>query len=216
MLYEEKRLLAGSDSGLALSVNKEHLDGAYDNPSLSSDRMLWDNFKKGDELAFTRIYNDYALALYQCGCKISPDPELVKDCLQDFFIYLKKNRLGFSDTNSIKPYLVKAFRRRVIEYLKKERRHVSVIEPSEFIQFGVEPSCEVIYISKQLKVNQLEKLNKALDSLDRTEQKAIYYFYYKGLSYEQIAEIFKFSHVSSARRVMYRSLKQLRHFFSFS
>jgi RNA polymerase sigma-70 factor (ECF subfamily) len=67
-----------------------------------------------------------------------------------------------------------------------------------------------------MNAEHLERLNKAISALDSKERRAIYYFYFKGLSYEQIAEIFNFSHVSSARRVMYRSLKQLRHFFSYS
>ena len=190
MLYEEKRLLP--------------------------DQLLWDAFKRGDELAFIRIYNNYSGLLYQYGCKYSSDKELVRDCLQDFFLYLRKNRLGFGDTNSIKLYLLKAFRRRVIEYLKKDRCLFNVNEPSEFAQFGVESSIEAVYINKQVKAEQLDKLNKGLKTLDRIEQEVIYYFYFKGMSYEQIAEIFKFSHVSSARRVMYRSLRQLRVFFSYS
>lgn len=109
-------------------------------------------------------------------------------------------------------YLLKAFRRRVIEYLKKNNWQYNVKEPNEYAHFGVELSIEAVYINKQVKAEQLEELNKALRKLNRIEREAIYYFYFKGLSYEQIAEIFKFSHVSSARRVMYRSLRQLRSF----
>ncbi len=141
---------------------------------------------------------------------------MVRDCLQDFFLYLRKNKLGFGDTNSIKLYLLKAFKRRVIEYLKKNSAHACVKERSEYIHGEVELSIEAVYINKQLQAEQLEKLNKALSTLNSIEKEAIYYFYFKGLSYEQIAKKFNFSHVSSARRVMYRSLKQLRSFYSYS
>jgi RNA polymerase sigma-70 factor (ECF subfamily) len=77
----------------------------------------------------------------------------------------------------------------------------------------VELSSESIYINRQIKAEQLEKLNKALKGLNNKEREAIYYFYYEGLSYEQIAEIFNFSHVSSARRLMYRGLNHLRKYF---
>ena len=216
MLYEEKRFPNVSPPCFTLLPHKQTAAGTYSDPSLLSDQLLWDAFKKGDELAFIRIYNNYARLLFHYGCKYSPDKELVRDCLQDFFLYLRKNRLGFGDTNSIKLYLLKAFRRRVFEYLKKDRCQLNIKEPSEFAQFGVESSIEAVYISKQVKAEQLERLGKALKTLDRIEQEVIYYFYFKGLSYEEIAEIFKFSHVSSARRVMYRSLKQLRVFFSYS
>jgi RNA polymerase sigma factor (sigma-70 family) len=179
-----------------------------------SDKLLWNAFKKGDELAFIRIYKNYSTLLFEYGCKYAADKEMVRDCLHDFFLYLKKNRMGFSETTSIKLYLFKAFRRRIIEYLKKNNYEFNLKEPSEYSPWNVESSIEAVYITKQINAEHLERLNKAISALDNKEREAIYYFYFKGLSYEQIAERFNFSHVSSARRVMYRSLKQMRHFFS--
>ena len=177
-----------------------------------SDEVLWEAFKQGDELAFISIYKNYSELLYNYGCKYSTDKELVRDCLQDFFLYLRKNRSGFGETNSIKFYLCKSFKRRVIGYLKKNNNEFSLNEPFALSQCLTELSIESIYINKQVKADQLEKLSKALTALENKEREAIYYFYYKGLSYEQIAERFNFSHVSSARRVMYRGLRQLRNF----
>lgn len=177
-----------------------------------SDKLLWETFKKGDELAFICIYKTYANVLYNYGCQFSPDKEMVKDCLQDFFIYLRKNRLGFGETDSIKMYLFKAFKRRVIDYFKKYNRECDLNETFAFFQFPVELSSESIYINRQFEEEQIIKLNNALKTLDKKEREAIYYFYYEGLGYAQIAEMFNFSHVSSARRLMYRGLSQLRKF----
>lgn len=179
-----------------------------------SDYSVWESFKVGDESAFITIYKDYANMLFNYGCQFSSDREMVKDCLQDFFIYLRKNREGFGSTDSIKFYLLKAFKRRVVDYIKKENRGMMVNERFTFSQFPVEFSSETIYINQQFEAEQLQKLNKALEALDVKEREAIYYFYYEGLTYEQIAEIFNFSHVSSARRLMYRGLSHLRKFFA--
>jgi RNA polymerase sigma factor (sigma-70 family) len=179
-------------------------------PPDPSSEELWKAFKNGDEAAFIQIYHRYANTLFNYGCQLSPDRELVKDCLQDFFIYLRKNRAGFSDTSHVKMYLLKAFKRRVVDYLKKYYKESVKNESSLFYQFPVELSSETIYINRQIEDEQIQKLNTALKSLDSKEREAIYYFYYEGLSYEQIAEIFNFSHVSSARRLVYRGLGQLR------
>lgn len=179
----------------------------------NSDRMLWESFKMGDELAFIKIYQEYASVLVNYGCQFTSDREMVKDCLQDFFIYLRKNRAGFSRTDSIKMYLFKAFRRRILDYLKKYNRESTNNERFAFFQFPVELSSETIFINRQIEVEQLKRLNSALTNLDLHEREAIYYFYYEGLSYEQIARIFNFSHVSSARRVIYRGLSRLRKLF---
>ena len=177
------------------------------------DKVLWESFKSGDEIAFINIYKTYCNMLYNYGCQFTEDKEMVRDCLQDFFIYLRKNKAGFAETNSIKMYLFKAFKRRVVDYLKKNTVEFRSNEEFAFTQFSVELSSESIYINQQIKADQIERLNKALKALDCKEREAIYYFYYEGLSYEQIADILNFSHVSSARRVMYRGLRHLKNFF---
>ena len=77
-------------------------------------------------------------------------------------------------------------------------------------------SSEDIYIKNQLEEEEIIALKKALASLELKEREAIYYFYYEKLSYEQIAIIFEFSHVSSARRLIYRALGNLRKFIPLS
>lgn len=178
------------------------------------DKILWNFFKKGDENAFAFIYKHYSTLLFSYGCKCASDKEMVRDCLHDFFLYLRNNRLGFGETTSIKLYLLKAFRRRIVDYLKKTNNEHKLRKASLYTPYGEESSAELAYINKQMNAEQLEKLQRALDMLNTKERKVIYYFYFEGLSYEQIAAILHFGHVSSVRRVMYRSLRHLRHFYT--
>lgn len=213
MLYEETTWQKEDVSCLTFSPQLQQAPIIYSDYNSMPDGLLWEAFKNGDELAFVTIYHKYSKLLFDYGCKYSADKEMVRDCLQDFFLYLKKNRKGFGETNSIKLYLLKSFKRRVVEYRKKNGSEFKSDQPFEYL-LNLSESGEAIYINKQLKAEQLEKLDKALTALDGKEREAIYYFYYKGMSYEQIAQHFKFTHVSSARRVMYRSLKQLRSFLT--
>ena len=213
MLYEETSWQNETVSRLTFSSPLTNTSLIYRDYSQMPDGLLWEAFKNGDEVAFGFIYEHYSGQLFHYGCKYSNDKEMVRDCLQDFFLYLKKNRQGFGETNSIKNYLFKAFRRRVVNYHKKNSQEFSLNASSDDCLNPTESS-EVIYINKQVKAEQLEKLGKALTTLDGKEREAIYYFYYKGLSYEQIAAHLKFTHVSSARRVMYRSLRHLRNYLA--
>ena len=213
MLYEETKWQDEDVSCLTFSPSQTNTSAVYKDYSEMTDDLLWEAFKEGDEIAFSFIYKQYSGLLYNYGCRYSPYKEMVRDCLQDFFLYLKKNRRGFSKTNSIKYYLFKAFRRRVVDYHKKNSQEFSFDSPPDDCLIPTE-SCEVIYINKQVKAEQLARLDKALTILDSKERKAIYYFYFKGLSYEQVAAHLKFTHVSSARRVMYRSLRQLRDYLA--
>ena len=175
-----------------------------------TDKDLWERFKQGDESAFIFIYKTYANPLFHFGCQFCADREAVKDCLQDFFIYLRKNRGGFGATDSIRFYLLKSFKRKIIETVKKQSKTTEKKLRFNMEQFPVELSSEAKFIQQQMEVNLLENLNKALGSLDNREREAIYYFYYQGLSYGQIAEIFEFAYISSARRLIYKALANLR------
>lgn len=174
------------------------------------DRDLWEHFKHGDESAFIRIYKAYANPLFHFGCQFCTDREAVKDYLQDFFIYLRKNRAGFGTTDSIRFYLLKSFKRKILEITKKQLKTTEKKIRFTMEQFPVELSSEAKFIQQQMEVDLLADLNRALESLDNREREAIYYFYYQGLSYEQIAEIFEFSYISSARRLIYKALANLR------
>jgi len=149
MLYEKTTLQNDHfPCSTFISYKKESGLNYLDQDKLS-DKILWEAFKQGDELAFIRIYKNYSKLLYDYGCKYSSDKEMVRDCLQDFFLYLRKNRLGFGATNSIKLYLFKAFRRRVVDYHKKNNCDFSLNEPLAFSHISSELCIESIYINNR-------------------------------------------------------------------
>jgi len=175
-----------------------------------SDAELWNTFKQGDEAAFVEIYKTYVNTLYNYGVKFCGDGELVKDCLQDFFIYLRKNRETLGHTTSIKFYLFKSFRRRVVDYIQARESEQKKNQIISGFQLQVEVSHEVKFIDRQLQEQQLQKLNTAIDTLTEKEREAVFYYFYEGLSYQDIAEIMNFSHIASARRLIYRALSNIK------
>ncbi|MCD9018798.1 RNA polymerase sigma factor [Parachryseolinea silvisoli] len=190
-----------------LSARKEETERAADK---ASDLELWSAFRQGDEAAFVDIYKTYVNKLYNYGTKFCSDRELVKDCLQDFFIYLRKNRETLGDTTSIKFYLFKAFRRRVVDYIKAQETEQKKNQLADIFQLQIEVSDEVKFIDRQLHEQQLLRLNNAIAALTEKEREAIFYYFYEGLSYQDIAKILNFTHIASARRLIYRSLSNIK------
>jgi RNA polymerase sigma factor (sigma-70 family) len=182
--------------------------------AVEQDLQVWDHFKSGDEEAFVILYKKYANLLYNYGCQFTDDKELVKDCLQDFFVYLREKRSRLGNTSSVKLYLLKAFKRRVVNYLNKGDKEKEKMNANPYFEFPIEHSFEAIYILQQTENRNAENLKKGLEHLETKEREAVYYFYYQNLSYEQIAELLEFSHVSSARRLIYRALGKLRTYFT--
>lgn len=188
----------------------EQFSHQKENDLLVDDIQLWKLFKSGNEGAFVKIYSDFVNMLYNLGKQFTYDHDLVKDCLQDFFIYLRTHRENLSDTDNIKLYLIKSFRRSLISDLKKQSKYF--LSESSLNQnfFPVELSTDEKLINAQFEEEQLSKLNKGLNKLPVKEREALYYYFYQNLSYQEIAHIYHYDHISSARRLIYKSLHKLK------
>ena len=185
--------------------------GHQDHPSFSgkSDLEVWRKFKEGDNGAFVFIYRTYVNDLFQIGIQISGDEALIKDCIQDFFVDLRERIFHLSDTDNIRLYLIKSFRRRTIKYIKKKSRFVGQDQIKE--SFFVELAADENMINAQFDQDQLLKLNSALAKMKKKDREIIYYYFYENFSYSEIAEVLGYDHVASARRSIYKALSRLRH-----
>ena len=52
--------------------------------------IKWKLFLEGDDQAYSWIYTHYIQVLYNYGLQITPDSEIVKDCIQDVFVKIYK------------------------------------------------------------------------------------------------------------------------------
>ncbi len=182
-------------------------------PQNNSESVLWNQFRSGDDLAFASIYNEYVDYLFNYGKKFSQDRELIKDCIHDFFVYLREKRDRLSQTTSIKYYLLRSFRRRLFKYIEKSKKNSN---NSDILEFEVEfEDCRTEkFISDEAKDYAVEKLNICMQKLGKKEREAIHFYYYEGLGYKEIADIMEFTHVSSARRLIYIALDKLNSYLT--
>ena len=177
--------------------------------SVTSDLELWRAFKSGSESAFIRIYESHYSKLVTYGINFTQDRELVKDCIQDMFMELREKRNKLSDTDNIKPWLFKIFRRKIHRYLKRNAL-TPITNPSQYVPFDMVISHEEYLINRQINEEQLTRLNKAIEKLTVKEREAIYHFYFELHTYREIAEIMGYNQVKTARTLVYRALSSLR------
>lgn len=180
----------------------------WDDTSRFTDLEVWRAFKNGSESAFIYIYEKYFPTLMNYGFKFSKDKELIQDCIQDMFIDLRESRAKLSDTDNIKPYLFKVFRRRIFQQQKSITNQTDIDE--EFRPFEFTISHEEHLINQQFSEQQISKLKEAVVNLSLKEREAIFHFYYELHSYDQIAEIMGYSDVKTARNLVYRAINSLR------
>jgi RNA polymerase sigma factor (sigma-70 family) len=183
---------------------------AKEEPVLAKpDTVLWRQFKEGDRQVFSFIYRQYIQALYNYGMKVAEDTELVEDCIQELFIYLWKTRENLSDTNSIKFYLFKSLRRRIIstreETLRLNKKNEGAAKGRETAEF----SYEYLLVSRQAEAEQAEILTNSLNALTKRQREAIILKFYDNLSFQEVAEVMSLN-IKSTYNLISKAIEVLK------
>jgi RNA polymerase sigma factor (sigma-70 family) len=168
---------------------------------------LWDAFKEGNKSAFSAIYQKYGGALTNYGLRILPDTALIEDSIQDLFVDLWNRRQHLSRTSSVKLYLFKALRHRILK--NKRVSHSAEMEPldhhtSLFKESSYEENC----IKGQMHSEQIRNLHESLSKLPVRQREAINLRYFHQFSNEEIAAIMEITY-PSACKLIYAGLKTL-------
>ncbi len=175
-------------------------------------QTVWILFCDGSESAFVEIYNQYFQMLYSLGKQYTGDSTLLKDCLQDVFIIIRKNRSKLHKVVSVKAYLLKCYRNRIIAEQKEQGKRMLVDFSKNALEFQTVPSHESILINRQFSSEQIRRLHRSINKLTGRQREAIYHFYYHSLSYSQIKDVMGFGSTRAARNLIYRSLTELKKF----
>lgn len=162
----------------------------------AQDTVLWTQFKAGNRDAFAEIYRRYIDSLIAYGTKLCPDPELLKDTLQDLFVELWNSRKNLIHPESVSFYLSKALRYKIFRSLKLQPvRNPETTDPVNMhSQFTHSVESEIM--EKELIDTQIRVLRKAIGSLSRRQQEAIQLRFYQGFTNHQVAELMEMNYQS--------------------
>lgn len=197
---------------LTLGGNAHDLRHGKKSQQGKSDIEIWKAFKRGDEAAFVFIYQQYFELLVNYCYQFTQNEDLIKDCVQDLFIFTRSKRESISVTDNIKLYLLRSCRNRLMSYLKKDLTHKSMdaVKGNMFVPV---PSTEENIVNLQTRELREERLRMSIKKLSFKEREIIYYFYYQNMDYRSIAELMGYEHVKSARSLLYKALGKLKELF---
>jgi len=156
---------------------------------LLTDEQLWALFKTGDKAVLAYLYEQHFYKLYDYGYKISPDEALVKDCIQELFVTIWKNKSNLSSTNNIRHYLYKSLRRKIYAQLKKQQHPLFRKDIPSNYHFTFTLSYENELVHEQMKVEQKEAVLKALNQLPPRQKEVLYLRYYQNLSIQEVSTV---------------------------
>lgn len=179
-----------------------------------SDEQLWDLLKSGNDASLIALYNRYFHNLISYGYQFSKDKELIEDAVQDLFVDLNVKRKQLPNIKySVKAYLLKSTKFKIIQYLRQEVKSIDAHQESRFFEFDYAFSIERHIISKQLEEEQNQRLKIATETLTSRQREALYYFYNEQLSYDQIKDIMELNTTKSVRNLIYKAISHLKKVF---
>lgn len=178
--------------------------------SHDDEALLWRKFKNGDKDAFATLYQKHIIPLIAYGSKLCPDRHQLKDQIQELFVELWNSRENLSDTDSVKFYLFRALRYKLMRLAKSryQQAHIMRIEafPNEP---QMEGSIETIIIEKEIQASNTALLKEAISHLTTRQQEIIQLRFYQGFSNAQIAELMQMNQ-QSVSNLLYRALCSLK------
>lgn len=168
----------------------------------------WESLKTGNVDALEAIYNLHVDALYNYGMILCHEPDKVKDCIHDLFVYIWNFRERVSVPDSTKAYLMVSLRRRLFDKGSKIDTLTTGLENVD--QPGIlTEGAEEKWIQREQDAARQQQLDKAMNTLSERQREIIFMKYYQQMDYEEIGRIMDLNY-QSARNLVTRALTALR------
>jgi RNA polymerase sigma factor (sigma-70 family) len=173
------------------------------------EKKYWFDFIDGDLQALSILFSLYAKGLFSYGMKIYPDEELAKDCIQEVFIQLIRRRDKLKRDEINRGLVYRMLRNKIIDEIKLISRRKLADSRIQKNCVDFEADQERLHIGDEEEASRERLLSAALGHLSSHQKEAMFLKYSDGLTYEQISQVMGI-HISSARTLIYRTLKQLK------
>lgn len=170
----------------------------------------WKLFLEGNDEAYSWLYTHYIQLLYQYGLQITPNTEVIKDCIQDIFVKIYRNRKKLSIPQSVKTYLLISLRNSIYNVFSQER-----IQEAYLFNFHQMEHTDVVensFLSEEEQREQRNEIERILSVLTPRQREIIYYRFIEEMDYDEICQIMELNY-QSAYNLLQRSLQKIRETF---
>jgi len=167
-----------------------------------SDPDIFRYIKKGDEAAFSRLFDGYYTSLCFFAARYLNDLDLSRSLVQQVFVDLWLKREKIKIIRTVKSYLYRSVKNRCIDYLRKGK---STIEISESVEkLNQMPFRDMV---EEAELN--DRINKSIQQLPDKCREVFLLCRFEGLKYAEIAQKLNIS-VKTVEMQMGIALKKLR------
>lgn len=156
---------------------------------------------------FSGLYDSYVNLLFNFGCKITSDRELVKDCIHDIFVKMYNKQIDMENVMNIRSYLYVSLKNKLCDELRK-KNHFTDKELEDY-QHVSDKNAEDEFIHNEKESFSSQTLTRLMSELSGREREAITLYYLENKKYEDISELMGINY-QSLRNLIYRGLTRLR------
>lgn len=176
---------------------------------MQTDEILWRGMLAGDQDMFLSLYRKYYHSLLFIGLKKIKDQNLVKDAIQQQFLYLWEKRQTIQEAHNVRAYLINSFLRKLAaDWIKTENSGKLELAWSN-ISIEPLPTPEETLIANQEKSQLQEILLQYINTLPARQKELILMKFYEGLNYEEIVERTGLTHRTVYNKI-HEALKKLK------
>ena len=175
------------------------------NESLTSETLT--AFVQGDISAFSKLYNMHVKLLYNYGCKLTTDIELLKDCIQEVFIKIYNKRTELDTVSNFKSYIIISLKNKLCDESRK-RVNLSDVSVDELDVVSTD-NVEKDYIAYEKEKQDNFFVARMLEQLSPRQRKAIVLYYIEEKKYDEICVIMNMNY-QSVRNLIHRGISKLR------
>ena len=163
----------------------------------------------GDKEMFLALYRKYYHSLLFIGLKEIKDASLVKDAIQQQFLYLWEKRETIQEAKNVKSYLITSFLRKLTSDWKKLERtgNLQVAWSNQTDEPLPTPEESLIVKDGQRQLYKL--LMYHINALPARQKELIMLKFYEGLTYEEIVQKTGLAHRSVYNKI-HEALKKLK------
>ena len=183
----------------------------YEDLQAGVELKYWESLRNGDKASFAWIYDRYFKLLYNYGKKIGIDNDALEDAIHDLFVDLWRFRENLASTTSVRFYLYRSLRRRVIRNDVGKNYFTEAGLIIEDALTLISPSSEQEIIDEEIRNQRVHRLKMLLNDLAPRQYEALVLRFYDELSFAEIASVLNVNE-QSARNLIQRGLLQLRQY----
>ena len=199
-------LLHNCNQNIIQMENNYSNSTSYSNNEIQTSETLT-AFIQGDISAFSKLYNMHVKLLYNYGCKLTTDVELLKDCIQEVFIKIYNKRAELDTVSNFKSYIIISLKNKLCDESRK-RVNLSDISVDE-LDVVSSDNVEKDYIANEKEKQDNFFVAKMLEQLSPRQRKAIILYYIEEKKYDEICVIMNMNY-QSVRNLIHRGISKLR------